>query len=173
MTTRKTLIVLITSIATFCSSKSFGQKTPEELGQTTFYCFKSKNLDSLYKLIPTINEVAEFGKTLGLDSNSTEFKEFVKRYPLVIQNFKKICYDLQTDTTELNFSWTKAKLEKIEKLEKTIPIDNRKPDSKTVILTIVEIYFTSNDKKLKLTLGDANAYSAIWKPGNNITLTMQ
>ena len=173
MTTRKTLIVLITFIGAFCSSKSFGQKTPEALGQTTFYCFKSNNLDSLYKLIPTINEVAELGKTIGIDSNSTEFNAFVKRYPLVIQNFKKKCYDLQTDTTELNFSWTIAKLEKIEKLEKTIPIDNRKADSKTVILTIVEIYFTSNNKKLKLTLGDANAYNAIWKLGNTINLTVQ
>jgi len=173
MTVKKKLIIVITCITALCFTKTYGQKTPEDLGQITFYCFKSNNLDSFYKLIPTINEVAEFGKTLGLDSNSTKFQEFIKRYPLVIQHFKQLCKNLQVDTTELNFSWTKAKLERIEKSEKTIPIDNRNPNSKTAILTIVDIYFTSNGETLKLTLGDANDYSGIWKPGNNIALRIQ
>jgi hypothetical protein len=171
MKTYMTLSILF-FLTVFCSN-TFAQKTPEELGQATFYCFHQKNLDSFFKLIPSVSEILEFGRTLDIDSNSIEFKEFLSRYPLVIKRFKENCYELLTDSSNLNFSWTKARLEKVEKSEKTLLLDNTNANTKSVVLTIVDIYFISNDKKLKVTLGDANKYKGIWKPGNNIALSLQ
>lgn len=167
------LNIVLTLTIFFCSSKVYGQKTPQELGQLTFNCFQKGNLDSLYKLIPTISEIADFGKAIGIDSSSTQFKEFINGYPQVIKHFKELCNDIINDTTELQFSWTTATLMRIEKSERALPIDNRDPNSKTVLITIVDVFFSSNDKTFKHTLGDANMYSNIWKPGNNLSLVRQ
>lgn len=56
------------------------------------------------KLIPTIKEISEYVQVLRLVSNSADFKDFIEGYPLVTQQFKQLCKDLQNDTIELNFS---------------------------------------------------------------------
>ena len=114
-----------------------------------------------------------YGRTIGIDSNSMQFKEFLDQYPTVIQNLKDKCFRLQTDTLDLNFSWTKATIEIVEKSERTLQLDNRDPNSKTVLITIIDIYFISKTKRMKLTLGDAIKCDNIWKLGNNINLTEQ
>jgi hypothetical protein len=156
---------------TFVSSSTHGQNTPEALGQITFNCFQQNKLDSFYKLIPSVVEISEFGKQMGIDSNSEQYKQFVEQYPFVIKNFKNRCSQLLRDTIDYRFSWTFAKLDKIERSDKLLAIDNRDPNSKTVTITIIDIYFISNNKRLKLSLGDAHSYNGIWKPGNHIGIS--
>jgi hypothetical protein len=154
-------LTLLTSIA-------WGQNTPEALGQIAFNSFQQDDLDSFYRLIPSITEIVDFGATIGIDTTSDQYSQFVKGYPLGISNFKEKCSRLSKSTTD--FNWTLAKLEKIQKSQKIIPIDNRDTNSKAVTITVIDIYFYSNDKRFKLTLGDANCYGGIWKPGNNINI---
>jgi hypothetical protein len=158
------LLVTLTLLA----SIAWGQNTPEALGQIAFNSFQQDDLASFYKLIPSITEIADFGATIGIDTTSGQYRQFVKEYPLEISKFKEKCSRLQKRTAD--FNWTLAKLENIQKTEKLIPIDNRDTKSKTVTITLIDVYFYSNDKRFKLTLGDANSYGGIWKPGNNINI---
>ncbi|UAY53044.1 hypothetical protein [Ferruginibacter albus] len=153
---------------TLLSSTVFGQRTPEELGRIAFNCFQKNQLDSFFKLKPTVSELTELGKNYGIDTTSDQYKDFLIRYPVVIKNFKERCKKLLEDSAELGFSWTTAKIDTIEASTKTLSLDNPDPKNKPVIITIIDVYILSNDKRFKLTLGDAALYNGIWKPGNNI-----
>lgn len=157
----------------FFSAVASGQRTPEELGQLTFDCFQKNQLDSLFKLKPTLSDLTEFGRSLGVDTGSEQYQEFMKRYPLVIENYKEKCHQLLYDTTELGLNWKIARVDTIEKSTKILPLDNRNSKNQTVTITIVDIYIISNGKGYKLTLGDVASYNGIWKPGNNIEITRQ
>lgn len=89
-------------------------------------------------------------------------------YPNVIRGFKLKCEELLNDTTDLNFSWSSARLEKIVTSTKRVYADNRDPNTKSITITIIEILFLSNNKRFSLSLGDANNYNGIWRPGNRI-----
>lgn len=165
---KKVTEVSMIAFALLCSINGHTQRTPEDLAIITFYCFQENNLDSFYRLIPTVNEIRDAGAT---DTNSASYKEFVTQYPSVVDQFKQECLAIQNDSAKLHFSWTNSNLDSIEISERNIPVDNRDPDSKTVVVTILDIYFTSNNRLLRLTLGDANKYSGLWKPGNRIALS--
>lgn len=150
---------------------SFAQKTPEELGEITFDYFKKNKLDSFFTLIPTLSEFGSFAKAIGIDTTSTHYREFVASYPLVVKNFKVRCVQLLTDSASMDFSWQLAKLEKIEKSQEALPLDNIKPDSKLITITIIDVYFSNANKQFILTLGDAAFYNGVWKPGNDISIT--
>jgi hypothetical protein len=164
MTRLTAILIWLTLICPYIHA----QNTPEALGQFTFNCFQQNKLDSFYTLIPSVAEISAFGKTVGTDSNAEQYKQFVKQYPFAVKDFKDRCNQLLTDTIDYAFSWASAKLDKIETSEKILPLDNHDPNSRTVTLTLIDIYFFSNNKRLKLSIGDANAYNGTWKPGNNI-----
>ena len=165
--------IIIHLLLVFAINNSFGQSTPKELGEKVFNCFKLHSIDSLLRLKPTFNELAAFANAIGIDSSKKVFIDFKKRYPLVIEDFKKKFNNLLNDTSENQLSWKNAIIDNIEISQKIIPVDNRDPNSKTIILTIIDIYFTSNSKKYVLTIGDANNYNDVWKIGNNLDLSGQ
>ena len=165
MTKYLTILLYFTS----CILVTKGQSTPEELGNITFNCFQKLELDRFYIIKPTIRDLAKFGKTMGVDSSSEEYKQFLKRYPSVIENFKEKCSKLLSDSARLHFSWTQSKLDKIESTPQSVSLD----DGRTLNIMIIEIHFHSNNRRFKLLLGDVNSYDGIWKPGNNIDLTTQ
>jgi len=168
---KKIIAIPIIAFALLGSINGHTQRTPEDLAIITFYCFQENNLDSFYRLIPTVNEIRDAGGTAGVDTNSAGYKEFVAEYPSVIDRFKEQCIAIENDSARLHFSWTNSNLDSIEISERNIPMDNRDPNSKTVVVTILDIYFTSNNRLLRLTLGDANKYNGLWKPGNRIALS--
>ena len=168
---RKFIAVPMIAFALLCSAHGHTQRTPEDLAIITFYCFQENNLDSFYRLIPTVNEIRDAGGSAGVDTNSAAYKEFVAQYPSVVDQFKEQCVAIENDSARLHFSWTNSNLDSIEISERNIPVDNRDPNSKTVVVTILDIYFTSNNRLLRLTLGDANKYNGFWKPGNRIALS--
>jgi len=155
------------------ASGLFAQKTPEELGENTFRYFRNNNLDSFFLLIPTMGELSTFSKSIGIDSNAQAYKEFVERYPLVINHFKNECMVIYSDSDKLGFSWVDAVLEKVVATTKELSADKSYPGIKPPVITIINIYFLAGNKKLRLQLGDANKYNEIWKPGNNIKLTVE
>lgn len=146
------------------------QKTPEELGAMTFFAFQKDSIENFFRLKPTFDELKKSGEKMGVDSLSDQFKQFENRYPLVIEFFKKKCLTLLNDTLENKLSWKNAKLQKIEKRDTILLLDNSDVNSKRVTITIVDIHFISNNKNFILQLGDAFQYDEIWKPGNNIEL---
>jgi hypothetical protein len=167
----KLIAFAMISFAFLQSTVARAQRTPEDLAIFAFYSFQENNLDSFYRLIPTVGEIRDFGLSAGLDTNSAGYKEFVTQYPSVVDEFKQKCVAIQNDSARLHFSWANSNLDSISISEKNVPVDNRDPKSKTVAVTILDIYFTSNKHLLKLTLGDANKYNGIWKPGNSIALS--
>ncbi|MEJ0081981.1 MAG: hypothetical protein WDM78_13765 [Puia sp.] len=44
---------------------------------------------------------------------------------------------------------------------------------KDIQLTVVNIYFNSSGQKFLLQFGDLHRYGNVWKPGNNISLTIK
>lgn len=152
------------------STQLSAQKTVEELGRSTFRHFKNNHLDSFYALKPTLADLTEFARTMGIDSNSSQYKAFLVEYPNVINRFRERCAELRADTAQLGLRWKDARLEKVDSRTTQIPLNNRDGNSKTVTITIVDILFVSNQKRYQLTLGDAFNYQGIWKPGNNIDL---
>lgn len=165
----KRLLWLLITLLWLCADTR-GQNTPEALGNTTFHCFQQSNLDSFFLLLPTLPEIIEFGISIGVDTTTNDFKQFVNEYPNEISTFKKKCKRILHDDLDANFRWALATLDKVQKSQFDIPIDEHDPNSKTITLTVIDIYFYVNKLRYKLSLGDANAYNGIWKPGNQISL---
>jgi hypothetical protein len=160
-------------LSVLVAAPAFSQHTAMSLGQMTFKYFKENRMDKFFTLIPTIHEMGEFGKSLGFDSSSVPYKNFLEQYPLVIKTFKRKCVNIEADTAGLNVNWSAAQLVKVDTAEKTIPVNNRTNANRTIKLTIISIHFTSNKKEFVLQLGDAREYNGIWKPGNNIKIFTQ
>jgi hypothetical protein len=158
--------------ALFMISVTFGQKTPVDFGAMAFWCFQHNRLDSIFMVIPTMNDLSGFAKELGIAPGTEAYSSFLNRYPLIIKSFKDKCYQIQRDSFEYKFSWVHAKLEKLEPQQKTIIPDNT-PSKKPVIQTSVNIYFSSKGQVYTLKFGDLHLYTGIWKPGNNLSLTIQ
>ena len=148
----------------------YGQKTPEDLGRVTFDCFQTNKLDSFFNLIPSFEELRKFGKTIGIDSPSADFNEVKERYPLVVEHFKQECKNIYSDTLVPGFSWTAATLTKIEKSEVNLPLAMSDPAGETILLTIINIHFSSRGADFVLQLGDTHKYDETWKPGNQIKI---
>ena len=113
-----------------------------------------------------------FAKELGIQEGTEAYSSIMKRYPLVTTSFKEKCYQIQRDSFEYKFSWTKAKVESVDLKEKSVVAENAS-NKKPVIMTVVNINFTSGGQLYLLKFGDLHSYSGIWKPGNNLTLTIQ
>jgi hypothetical protein len=47
------------------------------------------------------------------------------------------------------------------------------PNKKPVLLTGLDIYFSSKGQTYILKFGDLRQYGGVWKPGNNISLAIQ
>jgi hypothetical protein len=167
----KKIIPLFIS-ALFFNTNTFGQKTPTDFGAMAFWCFQHNRIDSLFRDIPTSADLSGFANELGITEGTEAYSSFLKRYPLVIKSFKDKCYQIQRDSLEYNFSWAHAKLDKLEQEQKTIIPENT-PSKKPVTLTSVNIYFYSGGQSYLLKFGDLHQYGAIWKPGNNLSLTIQ
>jgi hypothetical protein len=166
------IIIFLFILGSFLTSDLYGQKTPEDFGAMSFYCFQHNRVDSLLKLIPSLQELSGFAKELGIGEGSAAYESFLRRYPLVIKSFKEKCYQIQRDSLDYKFSWIHAKIEKVEPVQKTITPDNV-PNKKTVLLTVVNIYFVSGGQSYILKFGDLHQYGEYWKPGNDISLTIQ
>jgi len=166
------MIILFFIFALLFTTKVHSQKTPADFGNTGFWCFQHNRMDSLFKLIPTVQDLSGFAKEMGIVEGSAEYQSFVNRYPLVIKSFKDKCYQIQHDSLDYKFSWINAKLEKLEPVEKTIIPDNM-PNKKPVLLTGLNIYFSSKNQGYILKFGDLHQYGGVWKPGNNVSLTIQ
>jgi len=154
-----------------CSVNGHTQRTAEDLAIITFYAFQENNLDSFYKLIPTVDEIRDMGASAGVDTNSANYKSLLTRYPSVVDQFKQKCLSIENNAAIMKFSWANSTLDSISISEKNVPVDNSDPDSKTIAITILDIHFTSNNQSLMLTIGDAKKYNGIWKPGNKIALS--
>jgi hypothetical protein len=154
------------------ADKVHSQKTPADFGNTSFWCFQHNRMDSLFKLIPTLQDLSGFAKEMGIVEGSATYQSFLNRYPLVVKSFKDKCFQIQHDSLDYKFSWINAKLEKIEPVEKTITPDNI-PNKKPVLMTGLNIYFSSKGQDYILKFGDLHQYGGVWKPGNNISLTIQ
>jgi hypothetical protein len=151
--------------------KIFCQKTPAEFGATAFYCFQHNKVDSLFKMFPSLAEISMFAKELGIVEGTGEYAAFVKKYPLMIKSFRDKCYQVQADSLFYKFSWTRAQQTNIELTEKAMHT-NSSP-AKDVQFTVVNIYFNSAGQKFLLQFGDLHRYGNVWKPGNNISLTIK
>jgi hypothetical protein len=156
----------------FSYSAIFSQKTPTDFGAMAFWCFQHNRLDSLFGVIPTPADLSGFAKELGITEGTEAYSSFLKRYPLVIKSFKDKCYQIQRDSLEYRFSWVHARLDKLEPEQKTIIPENT-PSKKPVRLTSVNISFYSGGQSYMLKFGDLHQYGSIWKPGNNLSLTIQ
>jgi hypothetical protein len=166
------MIILFLMSALLFANKVQSQKTPADFGNTAFWCFQHNRTDSLFKLLPTLQDLSGFAKEMGIVEGSPAYQSFLNRYPLVIKSFKDKCYQIQHDSLDYKFSWINAKLEKLEPVERTITPDNM-PNKKPVLLTGLNIYFLSKGQSYILKFGDLHQYGGVWKPGNNISLTIQ
>jgi hypothetical protein len=151
--------------------KSFCQKTPVEFGATAFYCFQHNKMDSLFKMLPTLAELSLFAKEMGIMEGTEAYTAFVKKYPLVIKSIRDKCYQIEADSLFYKFSWARAQRDNIELSEKSMHT-NSNPE-KEIRFTMVNIYFSSAGQKFLLQFGDLHRYGNVWKPGNNISLTIK
>jgi hypothetical protein len=164
-------IVLCVCALVMFNPKSFCQKTPAEFGATAFYCFQHNKMDSLFKMIPTLTELSAFAKEMGITEGTEAYTAFVKKYPLVIKSIRDKCYQIQADSLFYKFSWSRAQRGNIELTEKSMHTNSN--PAKEIQFTVVNIYFNSAGQKFLLQFGDLHRYGNIWKPGNNISLTIK
>jgi len=153
------------------NAKTFCQKTPAEFGATAFYCFQHNKMDSLFKMIPTLAEISIFARELGIVEGTEAYTAFVKKYPLVIKSIRDKCYQIEADSLFYKFSWARAQRDNIEQKEKSMHTNNN--PAKEIQFTVVNIYFNSAGQKFLLQFGDLHRYGAVWKTGNNISLTIK
>ena len=164
-------IFLCVCILWMFTPKTFCQKTPAEFGTTAFYCFQHNKLDSLFKMFPSLSEISMFAKELGIVEGTGEYTAFVKKYPLLIKSFRDKCYQIQADSLFYKFSWARAQQVNMDMTEKAMHT-NSSP-AKDIQFTVVNIYFNSAGQKFLLQFGDLHRYGNVWKPGNNISLTIK
>jgi hypothetical protein len=128
-------------------------------------------MDSLFKMFPSLAEISVFAKELGIAEGTEEYTAFVKKYPLVIKSLRDKCYQIQADSLFYKFSWARAQRDNIELTEKAMHTNSSPP--KDVQFTVVNIYFNSAGQKFLLRFGDLHRYGNIWKPGNDVSLTIK
>ena len=166
------LIFALTFSAVFSISQVHSQKTPADFGKTSFWCFQHNRIDSLFTLIPTLQDLTGFAREMGILEGSPAYESFLKRYPLVVKSFRDKCFQIQRDSLDYKFSWANAKLEKLEPVEKSMTPDNTANNS-SILVFGVNIYFSSKGQVYILKFADLHQYKTIWKPGNNVSLTIQ
>ncbi len=153
------------------TQKTSAQKTPAEFGATAFYCFQHNKMDSLFKMIPSLAEISVFARELGITAGTEVYTAFVNKYPLVVKGFRGRCYQIEADSASYKFSWARAHQDKIELTEKSMHTNSTPP--REVQFTVVNIYFSSGAQNFLLQFGDLHQYGAVWKPGNNVSLTIK
>jgi hypothetical protein len=164
-------IILSAYTLLLINAKIFCQKTPAEFGATAFYCFQHNKMDSLFKMIPTLTELSLFAKEMGITEGTEAYTAFVKKYPLVIKSIRDKCYQIQADSLFYKFSWARAQRDRIELTEKSMHTNSN--PAKEIQFTVVNIYFNTSGQKFLLQFGDLHRYGNVWKPGNNISLTIK
>jgi hypothetical protein len=153
------------------ATKTFPQKTPAEFGSMAFYCFQHNKMDSLFRTIPSLTDLSGFAEELGIVKGSQAYSDFQKKYPLVVKSFRDRCYQIEADSQSYHFSWSHARIDKIELSEKAMHTGNA--PSKDVDFTVISIYFTSGTQKFLLKFGDLHKYMSGWKPGSDVSLTLK
>jgi hypothetical protein len=164
-------IILFLFTAVLFTQNISGQKTPAEFGQTAFFCFQHNKMDSLFKTIPSLAEISVFARELGIVQGTDAYSAFVAKYPLVVKGFRDKCYQIEADSVAYKFSWTRAHQDKIELTEKLMHTNST--PSKEVQFTVVNIYFSSGGQNFLLKFGDLHKYGSVWKPGNDVSLTIR
>ena len=70
---------LFDMLALLFTNKVHSQKTPADFGNTVFWCFQHNRMDSLFKLIPTLQDLSGFAKEMGIVEGSAAYQSFVEQ----------------------------------------------------------------------------------------------
>jgi hypothetical protein len=146
------------------------QKTPEELGKYLFNYFKEGSLNKIDSLIPTLEEMYWLAEKIGIEKDSDQYSDAVNGYDTELEKFRETINGIYSDTLNNKLSWKNAVFEKVISISDSMKIDNRDPNSKSVMVTRLSVYFVCNSNNFRITIDDAFEVNGLWKLGNNIYL---
>ena len=162
-------IFLIFSITilpvTVCS-----QKNPEELGKLLFNHFKEGSIGKIDSLVPTLDEMKALAKKIGIENDSKEYSDALSGYNSELDKFRENINGIYLDTSDNRLDWKKANFEKVISISDSMKSDNRDPNSKSVLVTRLSVYFSYSSHKFRITVDDAFEVNGLWKLGNSIYL---
>jgi hypothetical protein len=146
------------------------QKTPEELGKYLFNYFKDGSINKIDSLIPTLEEMKTLAEKIGIKKGSKQYSDAVNGYDSELNKFRENIVVIYSDTLDNKLNWKEAGFQKVTSVSDSMKIDNRDPDSQTVIVTRLTVYFVCNSHTFKIAIDDAFEVNGLWKLGNNIYL---
>lgn len=164
--TKNRQIIFFAFLLTFCSS--YAQKTPQELGRIVFDVLKSKNIDALDTLTPKSKDIIEILKKKYPTANVIYNDRFLEKYNYHDKRFKKICWEIRNDTTEIKINWDKATLTKVNYFEKPYPYQDTTKTSKPILVNYLDLYIASGTTTLILEFKEIYFHKDIWKLGEHV-----
>jgi len=144
------------------------QKTPEELGQYLFRYLKEGSINKIDSLIPTIEEMKTLADKIGIEKDSKQYSDAVNGYESELEKFHENINLIYSDNRDNKLEWKKANFQKVISISDSMKVDNSDPNSKSVVVTRLSIYFVCNSNKFRITIDDAFEVNGLWKLGNNI-----
>ena len=146
------------------------QKTPEELGQYLFNYLKEGTLNKIDSLVPTLEEMIILAEKIGIPKESKQYSDAVNGYNSELEKFHENINQIYSDTIDNKLEWKKADLQKVISISDSMKVDISDPNSKSVLVTRLSVYFACDTHKFRLTIDDAFEVNGLWKLGNNIYL---
>ncbi len=149
---------------------SYGQKTPQDLGEITFNFLKSENYYAIDTLTPKASEIIGILKQKYSTTQIDTSHRFLKKYEYHDRKFKNKCRDIRNDTIEIKINWDKAILSKVEFYEKPYTNKDTSDKSKPILVNYLDILFASNSVNYILQFKAIYFNKGIWKLGEHVHL---
>ncbi|PKH52445.1 hypothetical protein CXF68_17870 [Tenacibaculum sp. Bg11-29] len=158
-------ILLILLIAFFTFVKSFGQQTPKQFSEQFLKIISSKDTIEMKRIVPNIETLTEFSKSIGIEKNENEISEISKEYHSLLESYYNGIALLRENGKMLGINWNFIKLKKVEvkSIEQKIEKDN-----KSITLTKFNIKIISKNNFYTIYINHLFEYKGKWYyAGNN------
>lgn len=164
--TKSRQIIFLLLFTTF--GFSYGQKTPQELGKIVFDVLKNKKIDALDTLTPKPKDIVEILTKKYPTAKVNYNDRFLEKYEYHDKRFKKICWEIRNDTSEIKINWEKSVLTKVDFFEKPYPYQDTTKTSKPILVNYLDLYITSDTSTLILEFKEIYFHNGLWKLSEHI-----
>lgn len=157
MTLKHKIIILFIGI--ICTSNSFGQNSPKQLGIDFLTALKSSGETEIMKLIPKPETLIEFSKHIGIEQNEEDVTEFMTKYPNEVKQFINHFEQLKKFGIKLGIEWKKIEFKDVEINTRQQQISET---GKTIPVTDLNVIFTYQTESYLLILNSIFEHNKIW-----------
>ena len=156
------LLLLLITILTF--AKSFGQETPTEFSEKFLKIINSKDTLEMKRIVPNIETLTEFSKSIGIEKTNDEISEISREYHSLIESYYNGIALTREKGKTLGVDWNFLKLKKVD--VKSIEVKTEKYDT-VIPLFEFQIIFSSKNNFYRIIITNLFQHKGKWYYAGN------